>query len=79
MPLILRPFQQYFSQDFYSSLPAAFHAGDKDYGNHGPYSQKIQSDHWKFQIFNRFIDVDWSLTFEDHFQHLINSRLEIKI
>ena len=23
----------------------------------------IQSDHWKFQIFSRFIGVDWSLIF----------------
>ena len=29
----------------------------------------IQSDHWKFQIFNRFIDIDWSRIFENHFQH----------
>ena len=27
----------------------------------------IQSDHWKFQNFSRFIGVDWSLTDEDHF------------
>ena len=27
----------------------------------------IQSDNWKFQIFSRFIGVDWSLIYEDHF------------
>ena len=31
----------------------------------------IQSDHWKFQIFSRFIGVDWSITgiYEDRFHH----------
>ena len=29
----------------------------------------IQTDHWKFQIFSRFIDVDWSLIYEDRFHH----------
>ena len=31
----------------------------------------IQSDHLKFQIFSRFIGVDWSLIYEDRFHHLI--------
>ena len=29
----------------------------------------IQSDHWKFQIFSRFISVYWSLICEDSFHH----------
>ena len=29
----------------------------------------IQSDYWKFQIFSRFIGVDWSLFYEDRFHH----------
>ena len=31
----------------------------------------IQSDQWKFEIFNRFIGVHWSLIYEDHFHHKI--------
>ena len=29
----------------------------------------IQSDHWQFQIFSKFIGADWSLIYEDHFHH----------
>ena len=28
-----------------------------------------QSDQWKFEIFRRFIGVDWSLMYEDNFHH----------
>ena len=37
------------------------------------------SDHWKFQIFTRFIGVDWILFYEDCFHHKIYRRPEIKI